>query len=99
MKQTRDYMVNVLAHAVEHPDRWWPSLCHAPLGERGAALASLKTKVDNGFLAQWSEEIIWPGYDGLRDDPEFQAIVAEADRKRAIMAESALVILAEEGGP
>ena len=69
-------------HSLDHPDY----LLHragwfGARGERDLALKHLRQALERGFSSAWS--VHDPIFDSLREDPEFQAIVAEVEKRIA----------------
>ena len=65
---------------LDHPDYQIYQACwFSARGERDLALRHLRQALERGFSSAWS--IHDPVFDSLREDPEFEAIVAEVKER------------------
>jgi TolB-like protein len=79
---------------------FFAGLMHAIRGENELALNYLRRDAANRGLSSVAALKIWPEFDGLRDDPEFQALIAEQEEHnlqwRQRLEEQGLLLTPEE---
>ena len=56
---------------------------HALRGRRSEALLALREAEKAGWRFNWRESLLHPALDSIRDDPEFEAVVADIERDMA----------------
>jgi hypothetical protein len=56
---------------------------HALRGNRREALLALRDAEKAGWRFNWQESLLHPALDSIRDDPEFEAVVADIERDMA----------------
>ena len=73
---------------MQHADAWSPEICYLTSGDTEQALDSIEMQLDHGHL-YWRDLIFrMPMYDQIRDEPRFQAVVEERERRIAIQREA-----------
>jgi len=63
--------------------KFYAAILHAMRGDNRQALDYLRQDAENGGLSSVTALKLWPHFDGLRHDPEFQALIAEQDQLNA----------------
>ena len=88
LRQTISFLDEALPAAVEHADRWMPDMCYLTNGDTEKALRSIEKQLAHGHL-YWRDLVYrMPMYDQIRDEPRFQAVVEERERRIAIQREA-----------
>jgi len=63
---------------------FYAGMAHSVRGEKEAALDYLRRDAAKRGISSVSALKIWPEFDGLRDDPEFQALITEQEQANAL---------------
>ena len=88
LRQTITFLDEALPAAVEDTDWWIPDMCYLTNGDTEKALRSIETQLAHGHL-YWRDLVYrMPMYDQIRDEPRFQAVVEERERRIAIQREA-----------
>ena len=88
LRQTTIFLDETLPAAMEHAGAWNPEICYLTSGDTEKALDSIEMQLDHGHL-YWRDLIFrMPMYDQIRDEPRFQAVVEERERRIAIQREA-----------
>jgi len=88
LQQTISFLDVALPAAVEHVDKWAPDMCYLTNGDTEKALRSIETQLAHGHLYWTDLYYRMPMYDQIRDEPRFQAVVEERERRIAIQREA-----------
>jgi len=81
LAQTTEYLDEALPAVMEDPDSFAPEVCYLTAGDTEKALVSLETQLAHNHLFGWDIGQKFPWYDLIRDEPRFQAMLAERDRR------------------
>ena len=88
LRQTTIFLDETLPAARQHADAWSPEICYLSSGDTEKALDSIETALAHGHL-YWRDLFFrMPMYDQIRDEPRFQAVVEERERRIAIQREA-----------
>ena len=88
LRQTTTFLDKTLPAVMEHTDRWSPEICYLTAGDTEKALASIEMQLTHGHL-YWRDLMFrLPMYDQIRDEPRFQAVIKERERRIAIQREA-----------
>jgi len=93
-----------IAAGVNKEEGWdlnfYAAVLHALRGDNLQALDCLRQDAADGGLSSVSALKVWPHFDNLRDDPDFQALIAEQDeinaRWRERLEDEGLLLTPEE---
>jgi TolB-like protein/Tfp pilus assembly protein PilF len=88
LRQTTIFLDETLPAARQHADAWSPEICYLTSGDTEKALDSIEMQLDHGHLYQRDLLFRMPMYDQIRDEPRFQAVVEERERRIAIQREA-----------
>ena len=88
LRQTTIFLDETLPAARQHADKWSPEICYLTSGDTEKALDSIEMQLDHGHLYQRDLIFRMPMYDQIRDEPRFQAVVEERERRIAIQREA-----------
>jgi tetratricopeptide (TPR) repeat protein len=88
LRQTTIFLDETLPAARQHADAWNPEICYLTSGDTEKALDSIEIALAHGHL-HWRDLFFrMPMYDQIRDEPRFQAVVEERERRIAIQREA-----------
>ena len=88
LRQTTIFLDETLPAAMQHAHAWSPEICYLTSGDTEKALDAIEIALAHGHL-YWRDLIFrMPMYDQIRDEPRFQAVVAERERRIAIQREA-----------
>ncbi len=88
LRQTTIFLDETLPAAMHHAHTLNPEMCYLTSGDTEKALDSIEMQLDHGHL-YWRDLIFqMPMYDQIRDEPRFQAVVEERERRIAIQREA-----------
>ena len=88
LRQTTIFLDETLPVTMQHADAWNPEICYLASGDTEKALDSIETALAHGHL-YWQDLFFrMPMYDQIRDEPRFQAVVEERERRIAIQREA-----------
>jgi len=94
LRQTTTFLDETLPAIREHADAWSPEICYLTGGDTEKALASIEIQLAHGHL-YWRDLMFrLPMYDQIRDEPRFQAVVNERERRIAIQREAVAQMMA-----
>jgi hypothetical protein len=65
--------------------QFWLSALHAMAGDTGKAIAALRNAAPQGGLTCTHCVRMWPYWDALRDKPEFNQVLDDAEAGKAVM--------------
>lgn len=88
LQQSTAYIEESLPLVTEHPDRYFPEVCYLAAGETEKALSSIETQLAHNHLYAWNATHLMPMYDQVRDEPRYQAAVAERKRRIGVQREA-----------
>ena len=88
LRQTTIFLDETLPAARQHADAWSPEICYLTSGDTEKALDSIEMQLDHGHLYQQDLIFRMPMYNQIRDEPRFQAVVEERERRIAIQREA-----------
>ena len=88
LRQTTIFLDETLPAARQHADAWSPEICYLTSGDTEKALDSIEMQLDHGHLYQRDLLFRMPMYDQIRDEPRFQAVIEERERRIAIQREA-----------
>jgi tetratricopeptide (TPR) repeat protein len=83
LEQARDFMLNTAPQHMKLSGRLPASECLAGLGDRNGALDRLEQSLEFDYSFFSWQTGLGPMYDELRDEPRFQAVMAELENRRA----------------
>ena len=98
LRQSTDYIDEMLPRVTKHPDRYFPDICYLAAGEPEKALSSIETQLAHNHLYDWNATHLMPMYNLIRDEPRYQAAVAERERRIGVQRE-AIRIMALKSQP
>jgi TolB-like protein/Tfp pilus assembly protein PilF len=75
------------ATTTEHLDYLRPEICYLTAGNTEKALRSLEEQVAHNHITDWNVDHLAPMYDLIRDEPRYQAVLQERERKIAVQRE------------
>ena len=88
LRQATIFLDETLPAARQHAHALNPEICYLTSGDTEKALDSIEIALDHGHL-YWRDLIFrMPMYDQIRDEPRFQAVVEERERRIAIQREA-----------
>jgi tetratricopeptide (TPR) repeat protein len=88
LRQTTIFLDETLPAAKQHVDAWSPEMCYLTNGDTEKALDSIEMQLDHGHL-HWRDLMFqMPMYDQIRDEPRFQTVLEERERRIAIQREA-----------
>jgi hypothetical protein len=87
LRQTMIFHEETLPAAIEHADMFVPDICYLTSGDNEKALNSIETQLEHNHLYRRDLIYRYPMYDQIRDEPRFQAVVEERERRIAIQRE------------
>ena len=88
LRQTTIFLDETLPAAMQHAHALNPEICYLTSGDTEKALDAIELALDHGHL-YWRDLIFrMPMYDQIRDEPRFQAVVEERERRIAIQREA-----------
>ena len=87
LRQTTAFHEETLPAAVEHADLWMPDICYLTSGDNEKALNSIEAQLEHNHIYRRDLIYRYPMYDQIRDEPRFQAVVEERERRIAIQRE------------
>jgi len=94
LRQTTTFLDETWPAIKEHVDAWNPEICYLTSGDTEKALASIEMQLAHGHL-YWRDLMFrLPMYDQIRDEPRFQAVVKERERRIAIQREAVAQMMA-----
>lgn len=73
---------------VEHADIWNAQFCYLAAGDKEQALGLIETQLSHNHLFWWKVYDQLPMYEQIRDEPRYQAMMAERDRRFAIQRQA-----------
>ena len=98
LDQAISYIDDSLPLAIEHADWDFPEVCYLMAGDIEKSLQSIETQLAHNHLYAWNAVHLLPMYDLIRDEPRFQAAVAERERRIGVQRE-AIAKMDEETQP
>jgi TolB-like protein len=84
LEQASRFIEEDLPAMMEHADTYLPGICQAARGDFEKTLTSLETILNHNHLLNWKVTLGLPLFDPIRDDPRFDVIEQEYERKIAI---------------
>ena len=84
LKQTTVFLEEALPAAIEHADRYAPDRCFLVAGDTEKALHSIETQFEHQHYWAWGVTHQLPMYDLIRNEPRYQAVMAEREHKIAL---------------
>jgi len=97
LQQTTSYIEETLPSLTQHPDLAAPDTCYLVAGDTEKALLSIETQLAHNHLFAWNTRHRMPMYDLIREEPRYQAAVAERERRIAVQREAIARINKEAG--
>jgi hypothetical protein len=88
LQQTTAYIEDSLPLVTEHPDQRFPETCYLTAGDTEKALLSIETQLAHNHLNDWYIVHRMPMYDQIRDEPRYQAVLAERERRISVQREN-----------
>jgi TolB-like protein/Tfp pilus assembly protein PilF len=88
LRQTTIFLDETLPAARQHAHALNPEICYLTSGDTEKALDSIEMALAHGHLHQRDLIFRMPMYDQIRDEPRFQAVVEERERRIAIQREA-----------
>jgi len=95
LREAISYIDDSLPLAIEHSDWDFPEVCYLIAGDTEKSLLSVETQLAHNHLYAWNAVHLLPMYDLIRDEPRFQAAVAERERRIAIQRKAIAAMGAE----
>ena len=88
LQQSTAFIEDTLPLLTEHPDQFFPDTCYLTAGDTEKALLSIETQLDHNHLNDWNVVHKLPMYDLIRNEPRYQAAMAERERRIAVQRET-----------
>jgi tetratricopeptide (TPR) repeat protein len=88
LRQAISYFDDSLPLAVEHSDMHAPVVCYLTAGDTEKALLSIETQLSHNHLYSWGVIPLLPMYDVIRQEPRYQAVWAEYERRISVQREN-----------
>ena len=88
LEQTTAYVDDSMPLLTEHHDANYPEMCYLTAGDTEKALLSIETQLAHNHLADWYIYHQLPMYDQIRDEPRYQAVLAERERRVSVQREN-----------
>jgi len=88
LRQATSYIDDSLPLVSEHTDWDHPEVCYLMAGDTEKALLSIETELSHNHLYAWKAAHQLPMYDLIRDEPRFQAVWAEYERRISVQREN-----------
>jgi tetratricopeptide (TPR) repeat protein len=88
LEQTTAYVDNSMPLLTEHHDAFFPDTCYLIAGDTEKALLSIETQLAHNHLTNWYLVHQMPMYDLIRDEPRYQAVLAERERRISVQREN-----------
>jgi TolB-like protein/Tfp pilus assembly protein PilF len=83
LEQTTRYLTEELPLADEHADRHGVEVCHLVSGDQEAALLALEIQLAHNHINNWRRFVTGPLFDSIREEPRFESLLQENDRRLA----------------
>jgi len=85
-----------LPAVTEHVDLYLPEFCYLTAGDTEKALQSIETQLAHNHLYDWYIYHKLSMYDLIRDEPRYQAALAERERRVGVQRETIKQMAAEK---
>ena len=96
LRQAISYFDDSLPLSIEHSDMHAPDACYLMAGDTEKALLSIETQLSHNHLYNWMIPPVLPMYDLIRDEPRYQAAMAEAERRVIVQRENIKKMAADQ---